>query len=100
MITGVGIIVGREAVERPQVFKERLLKTRGVFLERALGGLYAGDDLILHVGHIHHMMNVVTPEPEITPEQIRGNECAKVSDMREVMNGRAAAVHAGLATRR
>jgi hypothetical protein len=91
-----GQMVGLEAIELLQIIQERLLKTRGVFPQRHFLLAYPIDDFVLDVGDVHHLLDRVAPEFEVTPHQIGKHKGAEVANMAVVINRRAATIHADL----
>jgi len=55
------------------------------------------DDFVLHVRDVHHLPDGVTLEFEVAADEIAEDERAPVADVREVIDGRPAAIHADLA---
>ena len=52
------------------------------------------DDLVLHIGDVHDVFHGEALELQVAPDQIRKDKRPEVTDVREVVNGRAAAIHA------
>lgn len=60
--------------------------------------MHALDDLVLHIGDIHHVTGGEAAEFEVAADEIGENEGAEIADVGEIVDGRAAAIHAdGLA---
>ena len=52
------------------------------------------DDLVVHVGDVHDMVNFVSALAQESAEEIDGDEGAEIADMAVVVNRRSAGVHA------
>jgi hypothetical protein len=83
----------RKAVERFQILEERGFKFSGEFRQRGFGFADALDDFIFDVRDIHDVRDLEIFEFQITPDEIGEDERAPVADVREVINGRPAAIH-------
>ncbi len=89
-----GLTCGSAAIERFQVVEERGFKFAG---ELAQGGFVfadALDDLVLDVRDVHDVLHVVAGKFERAADEVGEDERAPVADVREVIDGRAAAIHA------
>src|SRR5439155_17165273 len=52
------------------------------------------DDLVLHVRDIHHVGQDVALEFEVAPYEVGEDKGAEIADVREVVHGGSAAIHA------
>jgi hypothetical protein len=50
------------------------------------------DDLVLHIGDVHHVVDPKSSEFKVTPEEIGKIEGPEISDVTEVVHRRPAAV--------
>src|ERR1700722_6928665 len=75
------------------IFEKCLLELRGVFVDaHAVAGRVA-DDLVVHVGDVHDMVDAVPALPQETAQQIDGNKRPEVANVSIVVNGWTAGVH-------
>ena len=86
----------RQAAEPRQILPKRALVLGSVIFQRDARATHPFDDLVLHVGDVHHLLHVVAFELEIAPHEIGKNECAEIPNVAKVINGRPAAIHAYL----
>ena len=54
---------------------------------------------VVHVGQVHHMLQPESPAAQKPPQDVLKYKCAVIPDVREVVDGRAAGVHAHFARR-
>ena len=87
-------LLRQAAVEGLEVVEKGRLELAGELPERRAGLADALDNLVVHVGDIHHLRDGIAFEVQITPHQVAEDERAPIADVREVIDGRAAAVHA------
>ena len=78
--------------QRVEIFKKGLLERRGEFRQRNPRLPAAANRLVVHVGQIHHAMHVETARFQVTLQQVFKDVGAKISDVREAVNGRSAGV--------
>ena len=83
----------RKAVERFQILEERGFKFSREFRQSRFGFADAPDDFVLDVRDVHDVRDLEIFEFQITPDKVGKDERAPVADVREVINGRAAAIH-------
>ena len=90
---GSGLVVGPQDVQTVERAPKRHLEPRN---QRGLGGALLvgpGDDLVLDVGDVAHELHRVSAPDEITPDRVEHDLLATVTEMRNVVRGRAADVH-------
>ena len=51
------------------------------------------NNLVIHIGNIHDVLDVVATETQVTLHQIKKEKSAVVPNMRDIINGRTACVH-------
>jgi len=77
-----------------QIIKKRRLKLAREVSQGGSALVHALDNLVVNVSDIHHVLDSVTFEFKITPDKISKNKRPPVADMREIIDGWTAAVHA------
>ena len=87
-------LLGALQAQRRAIFQERLGVYRGVVLERLMLRHGVADDLVIHVGNVHHMVELEAIGSQRPAQDVDKGECAKVADMCEIVHGRPAGVHA------
>jgi len=68
----------------------------GVFADTYARGSGFLDDAVIHIGQIHYLSDAIASRFQIPPQDVLENKCAKVSDMREVVDRGPARVGANL----
>ncbi len=76
------------------VGEKRFGVDRGVVVKRLALCDGVADDLIVHVGDVHDVVEFVAVQVKHAAQQIVKDEGAEVADVREVVNGGSAGVHA------
>ena len=82
------------------ILKKRLLEWRRKFFQWDTGLARAADRFVIHVRDIHHAMNLVTAQLEMSLQQIFEDVGAIISDVGETVNRRPAGVHSDQLVRR
>ena len=86
--------LGRLEAQRLHVLAKGLLVFLGVLADAdALLGRVA-DDFVVHVGDVHHVLELVAALPQKAPQQVHEDESAEVADVAVVVHRRAAGIHA------
>ena len=78
--------------KRIHVFEERALELRAVVRDGLARFTGSPDDLIVHVGDVHHVLQLQAEEPRGAPEHVNMQEGAEVADVSVVVHGGAATV--------
>src|SRR6266446_4023835 len=83
--------------QRVEFLEEGLDVWLGELVDRlaVLGGLL--DDAVLDVGEVHHLGDAISLLEEDPAQQVLEEESAEVTDVRIIVDGRAAGVHANVA---
>ena len=81
------------AAKRLQVVEKRGLKFSGELAQRGFIFADALDDFVLDVRDVHDVLDVVAGKFQRAADEVGEDERAPVADVREVINGRAAAIH-------
>ena len=92
-----GIHVGLFDVQRSEIFIKGIDKRLGVDAQRYPFFTARADRLVIHIGQIHHMIDVKTGKLEKPPQQILKHVTAQIADVGIVVNRWAASIHAYLA---
>ena len=87
-------LFGLFQAERAHVFEERLFILFRVLMDRLVLARRVADDLVIHVGNVHHVLQLITALPQEPAQDIHGHEGAEVADMAVVIDGEAAGIHA------
>ena len=77
---------------RVQVLEKRLLERRGELGQRDASLAAAPDRFVVHVGEVHHAMDVIAARFEVPLEQVFEDVRAEVADVRVAVNGRPAGI--------
>ena len=83
-------------MQRGGVFEKRLLVFRRVLLYGHARRGSIADDLVVHVGDVHDVMDLVSALAQVAAQNVHGHEGAEVADVAVVVDGRSAGVHADL----
>src|SRR5262245_57122769 len=96
VLGGMRRVVWPSAAQRIEILEELCFILASVLAQGLACFADPLDDLVLHVRDIHDKGHLVISKFEITPHQISEDERAKIPDVREVMDRRAAAIHTDL----
>src|ERR1017187_2846142 len=80
--------------QRVHILEERLLEARGVLADRLARRERVADNLVFHVGHVHHVLDRDALLAEKSPQHVDMQEGAEVADVTVVVNRRPARIHA------
>ena len=86
--------LGALEAERGAILKEGGLVALGVFLDRLLAGHGRTDDLVLHVGNVHDVVEFESASAEPAAEDVLEGEGPQVADVDVVIDGGPAGLHA------
>jgi hypothetical protein len=90
---GAGQMLGPLDGERVQIFKEGFLEAGGILGDRLAGGERVADDLVVHVGYVHYVLDrhaLLTQKP---PQHVHMEEGAEVANVAVVVHGWPARIH-------
>ena len=93
-------LMRRTAVQCLEVVEEGGFEFRGEIAQRRFAFADALDDFVVDVRDVHHVLNVEAFELQKAVYEIAKDERAPVADVGEVIDSRAAAIHASLFARR
>ena len=88
---------GRFDIEGFEILKKGLLVFRGEIAQRNPGRPGIADGLVVHIGQVHDLADPVTEKLERAAQQVLEHIGAEVADMRIVVDGGTAGVHADFA---
>jgi len=94
VVGGLHQVLGHVQAQGGAVFEKRLRVDGGVFLKRLLFGRRVADDLIVHVGDVHDVVELVTARTQPPAQNVDEGEGAEVADVGVTVNGGAARVQA------
>src|SRR5215467_11807866 len=94
----MGGMVWRFAVQGLEIIKKRSLESAGEVFKFGPVLTDLLDNLVVHVGDVHDVMNGVSLELQKTTDQVPKDEGAPIADVGEIVHGGAAAVHANFLT--
>ena len=80
--------------QRIQILEKRLLKFRRVRADRNSRRRGVADDLVVHVGNVHHVANLDPRQLEKAPQHVHLEKRAEVADVAVVIDRGATSVHA------
>ena len=89
-----GDLFGLLQAQGSAVFIESLAVLGGVFTDRLPGLNRRFDDLVLHVGDVHDVLQDIAAPAQVASQDVLEGEGSQVADVDVVVNGRPAGVHA------
>jgi hypothetical protein len=94
VVGGFHQVLGHLQSQRGAVLQERLRVDGRVFAQRLFFGCRVADDLVIHVGDIHHVIQAVAAGAQPSPQNVDEREGAEVADVSVAVDGGTAGVHA------
>jgi hypothetical protein len=79
--------------QRGHIFKKRLLKTRRVLANRLFRRQRVADDLVVHVRHVHHMLDGHALLAQKPPQHVHMQKRSEVPNVSVVVYRRPAGIH-------
>ena len=81
-------------VQGIRIFQESFLVLGGVLLDTDAVARRVADDFVIHVGDVHHVLQLVAALQQEAPQRVHHDEGAEVADVSVVVNRWPAGVHA------
>ena len=85
---------GRSQAQRGAVFEEALGVDFGELVDGLVRGRGVADDLVLHVGDVHHVVEREAARAQHAPQDVLKGEGPQIADVDVVVDGGSAGVHA------
>src|SRR5436309_13736096 len=94
MVRRANPVLGRFDAERFAIVEKSLHEFRGVVADTYAGSSGIGDDAVIHIGQVHHVVQLESAQLQKPPQNILKNEGAVIPDVRVVVDSRPALYHA------
>ena len=94
--SGLGEMIGAFDAQRVEILEERFFERRSEVRQRHATSPATANCFVIHIGEIHHAIDLQAPILQMPLQQILENVGAEISDMREIINSRPAGVETHL----